>query len=184
MTELARFDDVAQVLAAAGSTVHGSEAHGCLCGAACARRDYGLAEWMEEIFPDGATVEDDLLATLRARTAAALAAGQMEFEPLLPDDEQPLAVRVGALSAWCHGFLYGFGAAGTTGGGVELPADVAEVLADLARFSHAGAVGSESPEVEESAYVELVEFVRAAVQLVYDELAALRASQPPPSTGH
>jgi uncharacterized protein len=183
MTEPARFDEVAQALAAAGSAVHASEAHGCLCGAACVRRDYGLAEWMDEIFPDGAGRDDDLLPTLRARTAAALAGGQMEFEPLLPDDEQPLAARVEALGAWCHGFLYGFGAAGTAGG-AQMPDDVAEVLSDLAKFSQAGAVGSESPEVEEDAYVELVEFVRAAVQLVYDELAALRASQPPPSAGH
>ncbi len=183
MTEPARFDEVAQALAAAGSAVHASEAHGCLCGAACVRRDYGLAEWKDEIFPDGTDSEDDRLATLRARTAAALAGGQMEFEPLLPDDEQSLAVRVEALSAWCHGFLYGFGAAGTAGG-ARLPDDVAEVLADLAKFSQAGAVGSESPDVEEDAYIELVEFVRAAVQLVYDDLAAQRASQPPPSSGH
>jgi len=183
MTEPARFDEIAQALAAAGSAVHASEAHGCLCGAACVRRDYGLAEWQDEIFPDATAGEDDRLATLRARTAAALAGGQMEFEPLLPDDEQPLSVRVEALSAWCHGFLYGFGAAGTAGG-ARLPGDVAEVLADLAKFSQAGAVGSESPEVEEDAYIELVEFVRAAVQLVYDDLAAQRASQPPPSSGH
>jgi hypothetical protein len=181
MTEPARFDEVAQALAAAGSAVHASEAHGCLCGAACVRRDYGLAEWKDEIFPDGA--DDGRFATLQARTVAALAGGQMEFEPLLPDDEQPLTVRVEALSAWCHGFLYGFGAAGTAGG-ARLPDDVAEVLADLAKFSQAGAVGSESPEVEEDAYIELVEFVRAAAQLVYDELAAQRASQPPPSPGH
>jgi len=183
MTKPARFDDVAQALAGAGSAVHASEAHGCLCGAVCVRRDYGLAEWTDEIFPEGAGRDDDRLAAVRARTAAALAGGQMEFEPLLPDDEQPLADRVDALGAWCHGFLYGFGASGTAGG-AQLPDDVAEILSDLAKFSQAGAVGSESPEVEEDAYIELVEFVRAAVQLVYDELAALRASQPPPSTGH
>jgi uncharacterized protein len=182
MTEPARFDDVAQALAAAGSTVHAAEAHGCLCGAACVRRDYGLAEWMDDVLPDEAP-RNDLFVTLRARTAAALDGSDMEFEPLLPDDEESLAVRVEALSAWCHGFLYGFGAAGTVGG-TQLPDDVAEVLSDLASFSQAGAVGSESPEVEEDAYIELVEFVRAAVQLVYDELAAFRGSQPPPSTGH
>jgi uncharacterized protein len=183
MTEPARFDDVAQALAAAGSIVHAAEAHGCLCGAACVRRDYGLADWLDEIVPGDAARDDDLLVTLRARTAAALAGGQMEFEPLLPDDEQELSVRVQALSAWCRGYLYGFGAAGTTGG-ARLPDDVAEVLSDLAKFAQAGAVGSESPEVEENAYVELVEFVRAAVQLVYDELAPMRASQPAPSSGH
>jgi uncharacterized protein YgfB (UPF0149 family) len=183
MSEPANFDDVARALAAAGSALQAAEAHGCLCGGACVRRDYRLAEWLDEIFPDGGAGADDVLQTLRANTLAALVGAQMEFQPLLPDDEQPLEVRVEALGAWCHGFLYGFGAGGTAGQAL-LPDDVAEVLGDLAQFSRAGAVGSESPEVEEDAYIELVEFVRAAVQLVYDELAALRASQPPPRTDH
>jgi uncharacterized protein len=183
MSEPGNFDEVARALAAAGSTVHAAEAHGCFCGGACVRRDYRLAEWLDEIQPDEAVRDGGVLESLRESTAAALAGGQMEFQPLLPDDEQPLEVRVEALSAWCHGFLYGFGAAGTAGH-ARLPEDVGEVLGDLAKFSQAGSVGSESPDVEEAAYAELVEFVRAAVQLVYDELAALRASQPPPSTDH
>ena len=47
------FDDVAQALAAGGSTVHAAEAHGCLCGALCARRSYLPAEWLDELLPDG-----------------------------------------------------------------------------------------------------------------------------------
>jgi uncharacterized protein YgfB (UPF0149 family) len=54
---------------------------------------------------------------------------------------------------------------------------VAEVLTDFAEVARAGAVGSESTEVEEGALAELVEFVRVGVQLIYDELADLRAAQ-------
>jgi uncharacterized protein YgfB (UPF0149 family) len=107
----------------------------------------------------------------------------MEFEPLLPDDETDLAARVESLGAWCQGFLYGFGTAGTAAH-AKLPATVSEVLADLAQVSHVGAPGGESPEAEESAYAELVEFLRAAVQLVYDELAGLRQGQPVSQSGH
>ena len=85
-------------------------------------------------------------------------------------------MRVEALAAWCQGFLYGFGAAGTAAR-AKLPEPVSEVLADLAQLSHAGALGVGGARGEEDAYVELVEFVRAGVQLVYDELAPLRASQ-------
>jgi uncharacterized protein YgfB (UPF0149 family) len=183
MSEVADFDAVAQALAAAGSTVSAAEAHGCLCGAVCLRRDYVLAEWLDEILPDAVASGDDVLAALRTRSVAALGGGEMEFEPLLPDDEQPLPVRVEALGAWCQGFLYGFGSAGTAGN-ARLPEDVEEVLADLAQISHAGAVDSESEEAEEEAYAELVEFVRAGVQLVYDELEPLRASQPAAGTSH
>jgi uncharacterized protein YgfB (UPF0149 family) len=182
MSEPADFDDVARALAAAGSTVDAAEAHGCLCGAACVRRDYGLADWLDDVVPEGGA-DGGVLESLRVNTLDALAGAQMEFQPLLPDDEQSLELRVAALAAWCQGFLYGFGSAGTAGH-AQLPDTVAEVLADLAQFSHAGGVGTESADVEEAAYAELVEFVRAAVQLAYDELVALRASQPYPGTGH
>jgi uncharacterized protein YgfB (UPF0149 family) len=65
-----------------------------------------------------------------------------------------------------------------------LPETVAEVLGDLAQISHAGAVGSEEAEVEEEAYAELVEFVRAAVQITYEELGVARAGVPEPKSGH
>jgi uncharacterized protein YgfB (UPF0149 family) len=178
------FADVARALASGASTVHPAEAHGCLCGALCMRPDYSLAEWLDEILTDPpAAGGDEPFATLFAESAAVLEGTDMEFEPLLPDDEVGLGERVTALAAWCQGFLYGFGSAGLAAQS-RLPEAVTEVLADLAQISHAGAVGSESDEVEEEAYAELVEFLRAAVQIVYEELGALRASVPAPHSGH
>ena len=179
------FDDVARALAAGASTVDAAEAHGCLCGALCLRPDYSFADWTGEIFDEApqAPAAADPLAMLFEESAGVLSRAEMEFEPLLPDDDVALAGRVEALSAWCRGFLYGFGAAGIAEAD-RLPPGVSEVLDDLAQIAQAGAVGSEDPETEEQAYVELVEFLRAAVQLAYDELAALRMSQPPSSTGH
>jgi len=179
------FADVARALAAATSAVHAAEAHGCLCGALCLRPDYSLAEWLDEILAgpagDGATNEP--FATLFEESVGVLARPDMEFEPLLPDDEAALAERVSALAAWCQGFLYGFGASGTAAQ-VKLPETVTEVLGDLAQISHAGAVGSEDAEAEEDAYAELVEFVRAAVQIVFEELGVARAGVPVPQSGH
>lgn len=179
------FEEVARALAAGASTVHAAEAHGCLCGALCLRRDYPIAEWLDEILPDPAASAgcDAALAALHGESVGVLARPDMEFEPLLPDDDADLASRVEALAAWCQGFLYGFGAAGTAPQ-AQLPRDVAEVLADLAQVANAGAVGDDVPEVEEDAYAELVEFLRAGVQLVYDEFAGLRAGQPVSRSGH
>ncbi|MFO1394774.1 MAG: UPF0149 family protein [Steroidobacteraceae bacterium] len=183
MTAPADFDDVARALAAVGATVGAAEAHGCLCGAVSARRDYGLADWLEEIVPDEGHPADPRLAALIEATLTALGGDEMAFEPLLPDDDVALGERVEALGTWCQGYLYGFGAAGTAGN-VRLPDDVAEVLGDFAQLGQAGAVGSADDAVEEEAYAELVEFLRAAVQLVYDELAPLRATQPANHTDH
>jgi uncharacterized protein len=179
------FDDVARALSAGGASVHPAEAHGCLCGVLCARREYPLAEWIDEIVPQ-ATADlagDGALRQLFDDSVAVLARAEMEFEPLLPDDAADLATRVAALSAWCEGFLYGFGAAGTAAQ-ARLPPAVAEALADLAKISQAGAPGADADEAEEAAYAELVEFLRAAVQLAYDELAGLRLAQPVSRSGH
>ena len=183
MSESVAFHDVARALADAGSTVLAAEAHGCLCGALCVRRDFALAEWLDEILPDGSAGDHGRFESLREASSAALAGTEMEFQPLLPDDEEPLGARVEALGAWCQGFLYGFGAAGTANRS-GLPESVSEFLVDLARISQAGDVGSGTEEVEEAAYAELVEFLRVGVQLVYDELAALRAGQPLNRTDH
>jgi len=173
------YDDVARALGAVASAVHPAEAHGCLCGALCVRRGYAFPEWLDEILPDAPTgpAGDDVLERLFATSEGVLARREMEFQPLLPGDEEALRSRVDALAAWCQGFLYGFGAAGAPAR-TPPPDTVSEVLGDLAQIAQVGALGSDAAEVEEGAYVELVEFLRAAVQLVYEELEAVRAAQP------
>lgn len=176
------YDEVAQALSAGGSAVLAAEAHGCLVGALCARRVYLAAEWLEELLPEAPdAAADPQLATgplqvLFEQSRTVLEARDMEFEPLLPPDAAGLQERVEALGAWAQGFLYGFGAAGPFPRGA-MPADVAEVLSDFAEVSKAGNVGAESAEVEETALAELVEYVRVGVQLIYDELADVRAAQ-------
>jgi uncharacterized protein YgfB (UPF0149 family) len=185
MHSLVDYDDVARALSAGASAVHPSEAHGCLCGALCLRPDYSRADWLDEILPEAGPATDggDPLATLFLESAGALARPDMEFEPMLPDDDAPLESRVEAFAAWCQGFLYGFGTAGTAARAV-LPGAVSEVLADLAQLSQGGVPDANEPEVEEDAYIELVEYLRAAVQLVYEELDALRASQSVSESSH
>jgi uncharacterized protein YgfB (UPF0149 family) len=184
------FDDVAQALTAGGSTAHAAEAHGCLCGALCARRVYLPAEWLEELLPDGpepgttsTLTTAGPLRSLFEHSRAVLEAREMEFEPLLPPDDAALDERVEALGAWAQGFLYGFGAAGPFKRGT-LSTEVTEVLTDFAEVARAGGVGSESAEVEEGALAELVEFVRVGVQLIYDELTDLRAAQAASTARH
>lgn len=183
------YDTVVQALTAGGSSVNAAEAHGCLVGALCARRVYLPAEWLEELLPEAPekaaepAAEAGPLHELFTHSRTVLESGDMEFEPLLPPDEADLAERVEALGAWAQGFLYGFGAAGPFPRGT-LPAEVAEVLSDLAEVSRAGAVGSETEEAEESALAELVEYLRVGVQLIYDELADLRATQTASTARH
>ena len=182
------YDDVEQALVDAGSSVHPSEAHGCLCGALCARRDYGLGEWLEEFLPEpgrggGMDSAKSPFKELFGDTSAVLSEFDMKFTPLLPDDEAPMADRVEALAAWCQGFLYGLGSAGTASG-MPMSDETSEMLADVAEIARAGSVGSDEVEVEEQSFTEIVEFLRAGTQLIFEELDAWRHGQAISDTQH
>ncbi|HKU15000.1 MAG TPA: UPF0149 family protein [Steroidobacteraceae bacterium] len=172
------FPEVVRVLQTLESSVAAAESHGCLCGALCTTQQYGFDSWLDELTPESQAQRDDESAPLRllfADTLRALRGDEMEFALLLPEDDAPLLDRAMALSQWCQGFLYGFG----TGRPVPpegLAGEVEEVLRDLTHISQASVETGADAEEEEQAYAEIVEYVRAGVQLIHDELGAIRAA--------
>ncbi len=171
-----RFSDFEDVLAAAGSLADAAEAHGSLCGALCSMSPYKMQDWVNEILPDGASLSEESSAMLErvfAATATSFGEQGMEFEPLLPDDEEPLNGRANALALWCSGFLYGLG----TGHISDLDAlkgDVGEIVRDFTEISRATGDDADADESNEQAYAELVEFIRVGAQVVFEELLPLR----------
>ena len=173
------FREIVSVLEDAGSQVVAAEGHGCLCGALCTSPDYSLERWLEELVAvdegGAALVPEDALRLLFLDTQRALRGEEMEFEPLLPDDDEPLERRATALSQWCQGFLYGFGTGKPTRA-EDLTGQVNEVLRDLSHIAAASVDVGAAGEDEEEAYAEVIEYLRVGVQLVHDELAAVRHS--------
>jgi uncharacterized protein len=171
-----RFQDFEDVLATAGGLADAAEAHGSLCGALCSVSPYRMQDWVNEILPDGAALSDESSAMIeKVFTATATSFGEqgMEFEPLLPDDEQPLNGRANALALWCTGFLYGLGT-GSISDLEALGGDVGEIVRDFTEISRATGDDAEGDESNEQAYAELVEFIRVAAQVVFEELLPLR----------
>jgi uncharacterized protein len=173
------YSDIQQLLIGQHSLAEAAEAHGTLTGGLCATAEYRFEDWLREILPEGRA--DPAAATalqeLYAATAGALDETDMQFEPLLPTDAQPIAARTAALAEWCQGFLYGLGAGSIPDAG-RLPGEVGEFVRDLAQITCAGVDAAESEDSNESAYAELVEFVRIGVQLLYEELAPARRAPP------
>ena len=66
-----------------------------------------------------------------------------------------------------------------SGGGqdpIERPAgDVGEIVRDFTEISRATGDDADADESNEQAYAELVEFIRVAAQVVFEELLPLRA---------
>ncbi len=171
-----------------------AEAHGCLCGVLCTIKSLSAQDWLNELLiteqSDDTMVamtlppllETSALEQLFTETHNALHGDAMEFTLLLPDDDSPLAIRVAAMAQWVSGFLYGFG----TGAAAldDVPDSVTEALQDFTQIARANPDEVAETEEDESAYVELIEYLRAAVQVLYDELAVWRATQPSrPSPG-
>jgi uncharacterized protein YgfB (UPF0149 family) len=174
------FPELEDTLAETGSLAEAAEAHGSLCGALCAESRFSLESWLDELVKDPAQVNAwrGVFETVYSETRQALGGEAMQFEPLLPDDDQPLAGRTLALASWCQGFLYGLGTSGVHSV-EELPDDVGEIVQDLTEISHASFSTDEPTETDEQAYAELVEFVRVGVQLIYDELEPRRTAAEP-----
>lgn len=169
------YNHIQQLLAQERSLADAAEAHGTLGGCLCGAAGYRFEDWLKEILPEGAARAGagDALRELFDATVAALRQPDMEFELLLPDDAEPIEARTAALAQWCQGFLYGLGA-GTIPDASELPGEVGEVVRDFVEISRADVDAAQDAESNESAYAELVEFVRVGVQLLFEELASAR----------
>src|SRR5258707_15378706 len=169
------YDQVKRLLSESRAVTEPAEAHGTLAGALCATGAYRLEDWLAEILPEG-TAPGDAAAQLREvydETHAALTGTQMQFSLLMPDDEEPIELRTEALTLWCNGFVYGLGTSGAPDP-EQLPGDAGEIVRDLAQIMRAGVDEREGLEANEAALAELVEFVRVGVQVVFEELGALR----------
>jgi uncharacterized protein YgfB (UPF0149 family) len=176
-------DELERMLKATGSAFEAAEAHGAFCGCACLTGVAAIRNWQQELMAESdannvmAHECKRALETLAADTLLKLEAGDMRFALLLPGDDEPLQQRTAALADWCHGFMHGLVSAGGADQGAPADAldfaDASEILDDFSEITKAGASADEGEE-SEWAFVDLVEYVRVSVQLIYDETASLR----------
>jgi len=169
-----------------------AECHGGLCGLLCASDTVTGAAWVNQVLagrldlPEaeppplqgGAHGEGHaLLLILYKETAGQLDDPEFGFSLLLPDDEVPLSQRAESLSRWCQGFLAGLGFGGVQDQS-KLPGDCHEVMRDFAEISRLGHGADDATNEDEAAFAEIVEYVRMAALVVYEELRPLRAARP------
>ena len=168
MAELPSIVDIAEASRRAGLAVDPSELHGALCGWLSGGGE-NAANWPAKVLAD-----DDLpvpepggpLDELRKASASQLDDRGFGFQLLLPEVEDSLDDRAGALFDWCRGFLGGFGLA--AGARPPLSEEAEEALHDLARLAQAAPESSDDDE-DEHALAEIEEFVRVAVLLLHGD---------------
>ncbi|HRD67390.1 MAG TPA: UPF0149 family protein [Candidatus Competibacter sp.] len=152
-----------------------AELHGLLCGLLCADRDLEPEQWLiharEQLTDDAELAEPvrDVLFKLFEYGAAQLNAADWSVAPLLPDDDVPLRQRVDALGSWCQGLLYGLGLGEVERRG-ELSAESREFLHDATEIARIGFDAGEANEADETAYAEVVEYLRVGLLLIQQDL--------------
>lgn len=182
MQQTIEYSDLDDALRRCGASWNAAQAHGLLCSRLCLSGRDAIGTWIAAV-QDG----DDrnsaacaecaaMMAVVSTNTLRDLAQRQSQFMPLLPDDSFATTLRTEALGNWCEGFLHGL----VSG---EHSADLrsrmaaeplSDIIRDLLEITRAAVDENDDRESNEEAYVELVEYIRVAAQLAYEELAEFR----------
>ncbi|CAA0116007.1 Uncharacterised protein [Halioglobus japonicus] len=172
------FDEFSDYLLDQGAESSPSQLHGCLSGllsaGASQEPEYGLDALTQALNLDVYGELASRLMQLYEVTAASLQDEEFSFHPLLPDDDEEIALRAEALAVWCEGFLAGFAyrLAGEDTSGRSLSDEVGEVLRDIAAMAQAEAGQDEADDDAENNYCELVEYLRVAVVNIFMDSSA------------
>lgn len=92
----------------------------------------------------------------------------LDFEMLLPEDDELIEERADAIGAWCEAFLAGLGLSGELSRDKKLSEDVRQALEDLFEITQIQADGDD--ESLEKAFADVSEHVRLAALLIAADL--------------
>jgi len=170
------------LLKGCGSSWNAGQAHGLLCSRLSLAGADGASRWIAQVLGD-ATSDlaqrgecEEMLDALCAATWQQLVERQSEFDLLLPDDEDPVSMRTEVMAQWCEGYLHGLVAEKHSEDLKKRLADepLADIIKDMLEITRA-TVGHDADDNNiDSDLAELVEYLRVAVQLTYEELAEFR----------
>ena len=147
-----------------------AEAHGMASGLLAINGKFSNQSWLNELLQNTPLINREHnveLIGLFDDTQDVLAHDEFEFELFLPEDEESdLIERVDALRQWCKGFLFGVGFANTA---TTFSVQTQEILKDVAEITKLDTDIELEDEEAENDFMELTEYLRAAVLALRDE---------------
>ena len=136
-----------------------SELHGLLTGIVCVTQAPTREEWLKILETLAVSELNEAALSVLADEAEdvshALSEDELDYLPILPDDEHSLSERVQALADWCAGVVLGFGLASG-----HLRTEEQELIEHLQDVASVEFDESDDDEEGEESYQELYEFVR------------------------
>ena len=186
MEEKVDHDRLEDSLQRCGASWDAAQTHGLLTGRLAVGGVAAGPDWLlavlEGVDEQNAqrTEGQKLLDSLYQSTYLQLSERLSEFEPLLPSDNDDVGLRTAALAHWSEGFLHGL----VTGDRSDELKErlgqepLADIIKDMLQITRAGLDEESDIEDNEAAYAELVEYLRVAAQLAFEELADIRNRAP------
>ena len=175
MTKIFNFDESGewiekfeQALRQHNHELSAAEVHGALTGLVCAGpSDRNIDQWQDLLVAkNGAQPLLDAILGLMALTEQSLKSPDFSFQPIFCSGTS-LPERTHALGDWCQGFTLGV-RWDDTSAETSFGENTTEALSDITQIALAEP-GTGLPETEERALVELEEYLRVSVQLIYEE---------------
>lgn len=184
MVEKVDHDVLDEALRRCGASWDAAQTHGLLTGRLAIAGVPAGPDWLLHVLEG--TDESNahrlecqkMLDTLYQSTFWQLSERLSEFEPLLPGDDSDASVRTIAMAHWSEGFLHGL-VSSQHGDALrdQLAAEpLADIIRDMLQITRAELDEATDDETNEAAYAELVEYIRVAAQIAYEELAEIRHS--------
>lgn len=182
MDEKVDHDALDEALKRCGASWDAAQTHGLLTGRLAVAGVAAGPDWLMQVLEG--TNENNafrlecqkMLDTLYQSTFWQLSERLSEFVPLLPDDDSDACDRTAAMAHWSEGFLHGLVSAKH---GDELrdrlaAEPLADIIRDMLQITRAEFDDTADEETNEAAYFDLVEYLRVAAQLAYEELSEIR----------
>jgi len=185
MDQKVGFDELDEALRRCGASWDAAQTHGLLTGRLAVVGVPAGPDWLLQVL-EGTNEADALRAECMKKLDALyqgtywqLTERLSEFEPLLPDDGVSAADRTLAMAHWCEGFLHGLVSKEHAQAlkdrlGVE---PLSDIIRDMLQITRAAVDEESDEETNEAAYAELVEYIRVAAQLAYEELTDIRHAE-------
>lgn len=171
------YDELNHALQHTEASIDAGEAHGILCGFICAGQEMDGRSWIEPILGNASGSDEvlgyakKLLLKLYEISSIKLQQIEFDFSLLLPDDDEPLTVRMEALSHWCQGFIIALDRSGINAR-ASISGEVQEALDHMLEISKIDYEITEPTEENERDYFEVVEYLRMTILMVHTDIAS------------
>ena len=169
------YHDINTIITKIDATLSAAESHGMAVGMLCVNNRTEPGFWLGELLQEGGgfNIEDEaILENLFGETRSLLASDEFTFDLLLPGEDARLSEQVEALRQWCQGFLFGLGTTSSTSETAANWSDeIREIMKDITEFTKLD-TDVEGEEAEND-FMEITEYLRAAVIFVQAELNAV-----------